>query len=425
MAYEPQEWEDGVSGGTPINAARLNHMEAGIAAAGEGRGSIDHGEVAGALTINADLYMFHEMELTGDITLTFSGAVGKDVALMINGTGNITLANATWDTEQTTAPGTMVLMRAFTSGWRAFNVPVGIRLVPAGVTFTEGSNTINKADALEVGINYLVDDVVLAFDGDHVGFPEGLVNVTAEAQEGYQIAIGSTVEWSHEFGPLDALPISPDDVTSATLGLWYDASVAGNLTLVSGKVDTWKNTATNPAGDANNRQQTTDANRPTTTTINGKTAVIAADNTKSLNKTSQTVAGLGSLPISIFGVVRIDSNAAQRTVLGGSLNLIRHTTDGKIQMPGASPSLIEVTAAYTLGQVIVLVGIYKQSPGVSKIQVGDTFTEGTLTHDGGLSHVFGNGFTGVECEQAIFDGELSLEDIAGLVAYARDKWGAV
>ena len=33
MAYEKQTWTDGVS---PLNAARMNHMEEGIAAAGEG-----------------------------------------------------------------------------------------------------------------------------------------------------------------------------------------------------------------------------------------------------------------------------------------------------------------------------------------------------------------------------------------------------
>ena len=33
MAYSPQTWADGPSGGTPLSAARLNYMEAGIAAA--------------------------------------------------------------------------------------------------------------------------------------------------------------------------------------------------------------------------------------------------------------------------------------------------------------------------------------------------------------------------------------------------------
>ena len=31
MAYEAQSWKDGKGGGTPITAARLNHIEAGIA----------------------------------------------------------------------------------------------------------------------------------------------------------------------------------------------------------------------------------------------------------------------------------------------------------------------------------------------------------------------------------------------------------
>lgn len=34
MVYEPQEWQDDESGGTPIIAASLNHMESGIAQAG-------------------------------------------------------------------------------------------------------------------------------------------------------------------------------------------------------------------------------------------------------------------------------------------------------------------------------------------------------------------------------------------------------
>jgi hypothetical protein len=35
MAYTPQTWADGSSGATPLTAARLNHMEAGIAAGNE------------------------------------------------------------------------------------------------------------------------------------------------------------------------------------------------------------------------------------------------------------------------------------------------------------------------------------------------------------------------------------------------------
>ena len=31
MAYEPQDWKNGREGGTPVSAARLNHIEQGIA----------------------------------------------------------------------------------------------------------------------------------------------------------------------------------------------------------------------------------------------------------------------------------------------------------------------------------------------------------------------------------------------------------
>lgn len=41
ISYEANEWKDGESGGTPITAARLNSMEAGILAACDGVDSVD------------------------------------------------------------------------------------------------------------------------------------------------------------------------------------------------------------------------------------------------------------------------------------------------------------------------------------------------------------------------------------------------
>jgi len=45
-AYTPQTWADNASGGTPITAARLNYMEAGIAAAQSGGVIVVHGSDA-------------------------------------------------------------------------------------------------------------------------------------------------------------------------------------------------------------------------------------------------------------------------------------------------------------------------------------------------------------------------------------------
>lgn len=55
MAYEPQTWADGEEGGTPITAAALNHLEAGVgdaaaaadAAAAEAATAPAWGEVTG------------------------------------------------------------------------------------------------------------------------------------------------------------------------------------------------------------------------------------------------------------------------------------------------------------------------------------------------------------------------------------------
>lgn len=50
MTYSQQTWADGEAGGTPLSAERLNHMEAGIAAAGAVESV--NGEV-GAVTLTA------------------------------------------------------------------------------------------------------------------------------------------------------------------------------------------------------------------------------------------------------------------------------------------------------------------------------------------------------------------------------------
>lgn len=53
MAYEPQEWADGAEGGTPITAARLNHIEQGVgqaAATADGAAAADHSHAAADTT---------------------------------------------------------------------------------------------------------------------------------------------------------------------------------------------------------------------------------------------------------------------------------------------------------------------------------------------------------------------------------------
>lgn len=56
----------------------------------------------------------------------------------------------------------------------------------------------------------------------------------------------------------------------AGLAQWLDANDAGTITLASGAVSAWAD----KSGNGRNASQATPANRPTTTTVNGKTAIL-------------------------------------------------------------------------------------------------------------------------------------------------------
>src|SRR5699024_11196603 len=73
-----------------------------------------------------------------------------------------------------------------------------VQFTPEDVTFTDEPGTENDTFTVpEVeGVQYLVDGEVIDA-GTHPG--QGLVTVTAEAEEGYVLAEGATTEWSHEF----------------------------------------------------------------------------------------------------------------------------------------------------------------------------------------------------------------------------------
>ena len=73
-----------------------------------------------------------------------------------------------------------------------------VEVTPEDVTFTDEPGTENDTFTVpEVeGVQYLVDGEVIDA-GTHPG--QGLVTVTAEAEEGYVLAEGATTEWSHEF----------------------------------------------------------------------------------------------------------------------------------------------------------------------------------------------------------------------------------
>ncbi len=90
-----------------------------------------------------------------------------------------------------------------------------VQVTPEEVTFTDEPGTDSDSFVVpEVeGVQYLAGgDVIEA--GTHPG--EGTVTVTAQAVEGYELAEGATVEWSHTFdatgGPGELVEVTPEEV---------------------------------------------------------------------------------------------------------------------------------------------------------------------------------------------------------------------
>lgn len=116
MAYTPYYnggWKIGVSGGTPIAAAALNHMEEGIAAAVTlsdivlATGEYDFGQVAANTSTNATVsigktlsttsYMVVTEPLTGNITAGVQSKTATSFALFIrNVTGSQVSGKVRW-----------------------------------------------------------------------------------------------------------------------------------------------------------------------------------------------------------------------------------------------------------------------------------------------------------------------------------------
>lgn len=88
MAYNEQTWQDGEAGGTPLTAARFNHMEDGINAAHDeidARGQLGYAQVTTAqtgittevdlsgLTVTVDVPAGRRIRITGSVQWTGDG----------------------------------------------------------------------------------------------------------------------------------------------------------------------------------------------------------------------------------------------------------------------------------------------------------------------------------------------------------------
>jgi hypothetical protein len=122
MAYTKQTWADGESGGTPITAARLAHIEDGIEAASLGGGG------GGAVITDDYIYL---MSAPPDPVAATSGFLFPDPSLAVQAASGGSL---TWGTDALTFVNDGVYSVALCSKWVIGDGETGARTAAANVT---------------------------------------------------------------------------------------------------------------------------------------------------------------------------------------------------------------------------------------------------------------------------------------------------
>ena len=218
---------------------------------------------------------------------------------------------------------------------------------------------------------------------------------------------------------------SPNQISS--LAMWLDANDSASLTLVSSAVSEWKDKAASKIF-----AQTTANNRPTLTTINGKTALVFDGS----NDTLSCVDPFTSYPLSMFFVQRIvaTSNFGMTYTIGSSndFNLRQNGTSGtlQIQMTTTAAGYASTTLSTTAAQLISIV--YESTAANSVCYLDGTaltpttgsFSQPTLsgTHWIGsrAGGFFLNGYIG---EIIVYSKTVSATERASITKYLGKKWG--
>ena len=218
---------------------------------------------------------------------------------------------------------------------------------------------------------------------------------------------------------------NPKSISS--LALWLDGNDSASITLDSSAVSEWKDKA---AGKV--FEQTTPNNRPTLTTINGKTA-LAFDGS---NDTLSCVDPFTTYPLSMFFVQRIVSftNFGMTYTIGGGndFNLRQNGTGGtlQIQLTTTAAGYAFTTLSTTAAQLISIV--YESTAANSVAYLDGTaltpssgsFSQPTLsgthyigTRAGGFPL---NGYIG---EILVYSKTVSATERAKITQYLGKKWG--
>jgi hypothetical protein len=213
------------------------------------------------------------------------------------------------------------------------------------------------------------------------------------------------------------------------LAMWLDANDSASITLDSSAVSEWKDKA---AGKV--FAQTTPNNRPTLTTINGKTALLF-DGTNDTLSCSEPFA---SYPVSMFFVQRVIAytNFGMTYTAGGSnnFNLRQNGTSGLFQLQHPTTGAGSSSTSYSLSNAELISLVYASPVGGSAAyQNGGliTITSGSFSEEpifSGTTHFIGsrnagfhlNGYIG---EILVYTKTVSATERAKITQYLGKKWG--
>jgi hypothetical protein len=210
MNYIPQSWIDGASGGTPVAAARLMHMEDGILDASTRLGVVEASNAVKDIALVA----------TGTKTATYNAAIGDLVlADASSGTLPIVLPAA--------LPGMKIAIKKMDSS-------VNVVAITA-----HGSDTIEGSSVLNLRLQYESRTLI---SGNGIWYVAGGVTTLPSLDSRYALKLTPTASLTANYTAA-AGDLVRMDVTSAARTVTLPAAVAGAMLAVR-KLDSSANTVT-------------------------------------------------------------------------------------------------------------------------------------------------------------------------------------
>lgn len=347
MAYTKQTWTNGSGGGTPISAARLQHIEDGLETAASGGGDTSSNT---STSVDSEVVLF-----SGTAGKTVKRATGSGIAKLASGV----LGTATAGTDYVAPGGTDI---PITDGG------TGVSTLPSGILKGAGTSPITAATA---GTDYVAPGGALGTPASGTatnltGLPVGGISTTGTASSSTYLRGDGTWSTPAGSGSGDASTNTSSSVDSevvlfsGTAGKTLKRATGSGLAkLTSGVLGTATAGTDYAAPDANGNLVADNfiATRASTATAAGTTTMTIADAQVQVftGTTTQTVklpttgvvAGQSYVIIdNSTGIVTVQSSGATTIATLGSGRTAVFTA--KIDTPTAGTDWCFV---YTLGSV--------------------------------------------------------------------------